>query len=174
MEKQVFKEVWLPLSDSFYRVAYSMLGTEADARDAVQDLYIRLWNARHNLDTVSSPLPYGIRVIRNICIDRIRLRSARGESQDVESVKENRLQELGIQAGADRVMIDREMLGILGRTMDSLPENQRKVMEMRFFRQLDYDEIVEKTGLSAINVRLLVNRARKTVIAAMKEYLYGN
>ena len=143
MEKQVFKEVWLPLSDSFYRVAYSMLGTEADARDAVQDLYIRLWNARHNLDTVSSPLPYGIRVIRNICIDRIRLRSARGESQDVESVKENRLQELGIQAGADRVMIDREMLGILGRTMDSLPENQRKVMEMRFFRQLDYDEIVE-------------------------------
>ena len=40
MEKQVFKEVWLPLSDSFYRVAYSMLGTEADARDAVQDLYI--------------------------------------------------------------------------------------------------------------------------------------
>ena len=174
MEKQVFKEVWLPLSDSFYRVAYSMLGTEADARDAVQDLYIRLWNARHNLDTVSSPLPYGIRVIRNICIDRIRLRSARGESQDVESVKENRLQELGIQAGADRVMIDREMLGILGRTMDSLPENQRKVMEMRFFRQLDYDEIVEKTGLSAIYVRVLVNRARKTVIAAMKEYLYGN
>lgn len=174
MEKQVFKEVWLPLSDSFYRVAYSMLGTEADARDAVQDLYIRLWNARHNLDTVSSPLPYGIRVIRNICIDRIRLRSARGESQDVESVKENRLQELGIQAGADRVMIDREMLGILGRTLDSLPENQRKVMEMRFFRQLDYDEIVEKTGLSAINVRVLVNRARKTVIAAMKEYLYGN
>ena len=174
MEKQVFKEVWLPLSDSFYRVAYSMLGTEADARDAVQDLYIRLWNARHNLDTVSSPLPYGIRVIRNICIDRIRLRSARGESQDVESVKENRLQELGIQAGADRVMIDREMLGILGRTMESLPENQRKVMEMRFFRQLDYDEIVEKTGLSAINVRVLVNRARKTVIAAMKEYLYGN
>ena len=87
MEKQVFKEVWLPLSDSFYRVAYTMLGTEADARDAVQDLYIRLWNARHNLDTVSSPLPYGIRVIRNICIDRIRLRSARGESQDVESVK---------------------------------------------------------------------------------------
>lgn len=174
MEKQVFKEVWLPLSDSFYRVAYSMLGTEADARDAVQDLYIRLWNARHNLDTVSSPLPYGIRVIRNICIDRIRLRNARGESQDVESVKENRLQELGIQAGADRVMIDREMLGILGRTLDSLPENQRKVMEMRFFRQLDYDEIVEKTGLSAINVRVLVNRARKTVIAAMKEYLYGN
>ena len=174
MEKQVFKVVWLPLSDSFYRVAYTMLGTEADARDAVQDLYIRLWNARHNLDTVSSPLPYGIRVIRNICIDRIRLRSARGESQDVESVKENRLQELGIQAGADRVMIDREMLGILGRTMDSLPENQRKVMEMRFFRQLDYDEIVEKTGLSAINVRVLVNRARKTVIAAMKEYLYGN
>ena len=47
-------------------------------------------------------------------------------------------------------------------------------MEIRFFRQLDYDEIVDKTGLSAINVRVLVNRARKTVIAAMKEYLYGN
>ena len=89
MEKQYFKDVWLPLSDSFYRMAYSMLGSEADARDAVQDLYIRLWNIRSHLGNVESPMAYGARVIRNICIDRLRARSVHGRDEDAELLAES-------------------------------------------------------------------------------------
>ena len=170
MEKQYFKDVWLPLSDSFYRMAYSMLGSEADARDAVQDLYIRLWNIRSHLGNVESPMAYGARVIRNICIDRLRARSVHGRDEDAELLAESAVPGAeGMEA--DRPVVGREMLRQLDRAMAALPENQRKVMEMKFFKDLSYAEIVKFTGLSAVNVRVLVNRARKSVMAAMKEYI---
>lgn len=169
MEKQEFKDVWLPLTDWFYRVAYSILESEQDAEDAVQDLYIRLWNQRHSLDTVQSPQAYGTRVIKNICLDR--LRSSGKRRTDVSSDSSDvKLSDSASAPSADRRMISREMLARLSEAMSRLPDNQRTVMEMKFFRQMDYDEIVRKTGISAINVRVLVSRARKTVVAAMKEY----
>ena len=81
MEREEFKRIWLPLDGSLYRVAFSILGSEADAKDAVQDLYLKLWNRRESLSEVDRPLGYGIRLIRNICIDRLRARNARGTGE---------------------------------------------------------------------------------------------
>ena len=55
--------------------------------------------------------------------------------------------------------------------MDDLPAAQRTVMEMRFFRQMSYDEITGRTGISPVNVRVLISRARKSVLKAMKEFI---
>ena len=70
--------------------------------------------------------------------------------------------------------MDREMLVRLSRAMDGLPETQRTVVEMRYFSQMSYSEISGRTGISAINVRVLVSRAKKTLRAAMKEFIDGN
>ena len=59
------------------------------------------------------------------------------------------------------------MLGNLKKALAELPENSRKVAELRFFEQLEYGEIVKRTGLSYINVRVLVNRARKKLSEAL-------
>ena len=49
MTSQAFHTVWLPLQERFYRMAYFMLENDADAKDAVQDLYLKLWNIRDKL-----------------------------------------------------------------------------------------------------------------------------
>ncbi len=165
MDRQEFKDVWLPHSDSFYRVAYSILGSESDACDAVQDLYIRLWNSRTELDGIKSPLAYGIRTVRNICIDILRTRNAHAAGSQDRSVEAGMSESL--VDGADNILIRKEMILRLKESVSRLPENQKKVFEMRFFRQMDYDEITALTGLSRINVRVLVNRARKAVLRAM-------
>ena len=46
MTHEEFKSVWLPLNATFYRTAWAVLGNEADAKDAVQELYVRLWNSK--------------------------------------------------------------------------------------------------------------------------------
>ncbi len=52
MTGEVFKSIYLPLSDGLYRVAYYILESRSDAEDAVQDLYIKLWESIDRLDKV--------------------------------------------------------------------------------------------------------------------------
>ena len=72
-----FSNIWIPLADRFYRVAYYLLESEEDAEDALQELYLKLWAARSGLSGVQNPPAYGISMLKNICIDRIRKRMVR-------------------------------------------------------------------------------------------------
>lgn len=171
MERERFKAVWLPLGGGFYRVAFSILGSEADARDAVQDLFVRLWNIRDRLDSVRSPEAYGIRLVKNICIDRLRSREVKGLAEDISAVREERIASWKEVASADSMVIGKEAADALEKSLSKLPENQRTVMRMRFFQQLDYGDIARRTGLSMVNVRVLVARARRTVLEDMKDFL---
>ncbi len=151
-----FRDIWIPLAGRFYRVAYCMLESEADAEDAVQELYMKLWTGRERLGNVRNYVAYGILVLKNICIDRIRRRSAaRTEPMDsAQSPKE---------APPDRRMAEKETLKLLLHEMEKLPENQAKVLRMRAIDGLEYEEISQRTGLSEGNIRVLVSKARKTL-----------
>lgn len=162
MTHEQFKTVWLPLSPAFVGLASRLLGSESDARDAVQDLYVRLWNARDRLDGVESPQAYGLTMTRNICLDRLRERNAhRGES--LEGIE-------GLTGGdnADRRMIGRQDAEMLRSAMRKMPPQQAELIRLRYFRELDYAEIATKTGLSPVNVRVTLMRARRTLKKLMR------
>ena len=72
MTEAGFHTLWIPLQERFYRVAYYILEDRADALDAVQDLYMKLWKIRDSLDLVRNPGAFGALLMRNLCIDRIR------------------------------------------------------------------------------------------------------
>lgn len=168
MDKQEFKDIWLPLSDGFFRVAYSILRSEQDSRDMLQDLYIRLWNMRDSLEHVRFPSAYGTRILRNMCIDRIR---DAGRDKEGGPVLESAFMDGQSAPPADRMVMNREMIRCLSRAVAALPAMQKTVVEMRFFRQMPYSEIVRQTGMSAISARVLVSRARKSLQSAMKEFI---
>lgn len=157
MEKEEFKEVWLPLSDSLYRAAFHMLKSESDAKDAVQDLFIRLWNSRSALDKVKSPSAYGMAILRNICIDRLRKSQA---EQAKGMVPGDTAAEIASDENAEKAIVSRERLHALETGISRLPQAQKEVFIMKFYRQMSYDEISAATGLSYINVRVMINRAR--------------
>ena len=83
-----FHTVWIPLQEHFYRVAYYILEDRADALDAVQDLYMKLWKIRDSLDLVRNPGAYGALLMRNLCIDRIRRALRRNFSLRAASASE--------------------------------------------------------------------------------------
>lgn len=163
MTQEQFKRIWIPLNPGFYKVAYHFLESEEDAEDAVQDLYIRLWNSKDSLDRISNPRAYGLTLIKNICIDRLRKRS----SYKNEELTQESITGLFSPPGDHRT-IGREEITRLRKAMEHLPQMQRKVMEYRFFKDMDFNEIAEKTGLSYINARVMITRARATLKKLMK------
>ena len=151
MTEAGFHTVWIPLQDRFYRVAYYLLEDRADALDAVQDLYMKLWRMRESLDLVRNPGAYGALLMRNLCIDRIRRLAPAGELPE----------DLPGQEPPDEALEAQETLGILMQAMERLPDSQRNLAKLHLLQGLSYDEIAAQTGLSPLNIRVQVSLARK-------------
>lgn len=149
-------EIWLPLSDRFYRVAYHILESEEDAEDAVQELYLKLIKTPDKISSIQEPAAFGITILRNICIDIIRRR----EKRRSEELHEYMIADI---SGPDKVADDKDKLRILIHEIDRLPQKQSTVLRMRTIEGLEYDEISRRTGLSQINIRVLISIARKTL-----------
>lgn len=143
-------------AELFYRVAFHLLESREEAEDAVQELYLKLYESKHRLMAVSEPLAYGISVLRNICIDRIRRRTVR----KAEPVDERIPLE---EAPPDSRAVSKDLLESLMTEIDKLPDRQAVVLKMKAVEGLDYKEIAETTGLSQVHVRVLVSTARKTL-----------
>lgn len=170
MEREDFKRVWLPLSGNFYRAAYLVLGSEQEAKDILQDLYVKLWNIRSSLENIDSPLAYGTRIIRNMALDKVRSASYRTRKVSVVAMEELPLSDTPFQGSAEHGMIEKEMVLKLKQTIAGMQEPQRSVVQMRLFKDMDYAEIARKTGLSQINVRVIVSRGKKMIARALSEY----
>ena len=156
-----FSEIWIPLSDRFYRVAYYLLESEADAEDAVQELYLKLWAARSSLEGIQNPAAYGILLLKNICIDRIRKRTIRkAEPLDKAPMPED--------AGAEDREEMKDTLRHLMQEMEKLPEKQRDVLRMKTIEGLEYEELSRRTGISQVYVRVLIAKARKTLKSKLR------
>lgn len=166
MDSEEFKNTWLQYSGRFYRTAFFLLESAEDATDAVQDLYLKLWDNRDYLHDVKNPQAYGTTILRNLCMDRIR-HSHVSETQDIDSVPEGRIP---AQAETpERKMMTKETLGKLESLIEKLPDRQRNVLKLNAYDHLGYDEISERTGLSGIYVRVLISTARKSLRKQMKE-----
>ena len=151
-----FNNIWIPLADRFYRVAYYLLESEEDAEDAVQELYLKLWAARSGLSGVQNPSAYGISMLKNICIDRIRKRMVR-KSEPLD--KGPHPEDTHTESRTDI----KDALRYLLQEMEKLPDKQRVVLRMRAVEGLEYEDIARRTGLSEVYIRVLVTMARKTL-----------
>lgn len=148
-----FQDEWLSLAGDFYRVAFYILEEEAEAEDAVQELFLKLWSGRDALDGIRNPKGYGIRVLRNLCLDRIR-RSRRMETPAV-------LPEPEWPGRQDEAVDQRERLAKVLDAVKSLPDRQREVLTLRTLDGLSYEEIAERTGMNPLTLRVLLSQARR-------------
>lgn len=155
MTARQFSDIYTPLSDSLYRVAYYLLESRSDAEDAVQDLYVKLWNSRDTLDAVHNPGAYCITLMRNLCIDRIRKASRRPNAELKDDVQADEY--------ADDSAIYKEQLLRIREAMERLPKTQRDVLEMKVLQDMSYEEIQEKTGLGYTSLRVILSNARKAI-----------
>lgn len=156
MTAKEFTDTYLPLSESLYRVAYRLLGTQEDAEDAVQDLYLKLWAGKGSLDSVHNPKAYCISVLRNICIDRIRRENGHRTEGGIE-------EEVGTQNDTYDRIEQREKLEEVARLSAKLSPNQKTLLRMRVFEDLSYDEMAKRTGMSKLTMRVLLSQAKSKI-----------
>lgn len=155
MTESRFHKDYLTLAETLYRIAYYMLESEAEAQDAVQEVYLKLWESRTALDGVRKPKAYCIRMLKNICMDRIRragLLCYPKQLPEVETV-----------APEDDTIDGKTRLNKVLEAIKALPERQRQVLILRTMENLSYEEIFERTGINYLTCRVLLSQARAKI-----------
>ncbi len=154
MDTLQFHTQILSLSDKLFRMAKSILRSEDAARDAVQDLNMKLWEKRVALDKVENIHAFTMRSMRNLCLDTIKQTKDIDElPPDAEYVELNPHQQVEQKDMADRV---RKMI-------DNLPELQRTIIRMRDVEGMEMGEIAFVTSLSENAVSVNLSRARQKI-----------
>ena len=153
MTSERFQNEWLSLAGDFYRVAFYILEDAAEAEDAVQELFLKLWSGRDALDGIRSRKGYGLQVLRNLCLDRIR-RSRKMETPAV-------LPEPEWPGRQDEAVDEKQRLAKVLDAIKSLPDRQREVLTLRTLDGLSYEEISRRTGISQLTLRVLLSQARR-------------
>ena len=152
MTESAFNRDYLPLAPTLYRIAFYILEDQSEAEDAVQELYLKLWESGGALDHISNPKAYCIRVLRNLCLDRIR------RAVHLEVPRE--LPDEDFAPAPDDIIDARTRLENVLEAVKSLPERQRKVLVLRTVDGLSYEEIAAQTGINYLTCRVLLSQAR--------------
>ena len=155
MNTDRFKKIFLPFYKKMYRIAYRFLENQADAEDRVQETYIKLWQKRHELESLINPESFAITLLKNNCLDFLR------------KVRPDLLQLHEIQLSTPDTFAEqienREQLEYIQRIMNQLPKQQKQVVKLKIWDNLSDEEIEQRTGLKKGNIKVIVSRARKTI-----------
>ena len=143
----------------------------ADAEEAVQDAWISAHRAIGKFEGRSQLRTWLTRIVINQA--RMMLRKQGREIQfdptDDSDPLAHRFREGGHWeqgpqqwdlGGPDSLLTRDELRHCMAKCLDSMPENQRLVLELRDMQGMDFDAICNMLDISASNVRVLLHRAR--------------
>ena len=158
MDVDSFKRLFLPLHPKLFRIAYALVENKADAEDILQDAYYKLWSRREELANVLNPEAFCVTLVKNLCLDYLRSPRANRHDEDVaEAVT------LSTDSSPDKELEMQDKVEHIRYLISRLPENQRQVIRLRGIDDCSMDEIEQITGLNAVNIRVLLSRARKII-----------
>lgn len=148
-------------------LAERILGDETEAEDAVQDVFMRLWEQRDKLDGVINVKSYVLQSTRLRCIDIIRSKGHSKEftTSDVDAT--SNLPDLTEEI-SEEVELTEQRSAMLHSMLDDLPEKQRQLLRMRYLEEKEIAEIEKALKMTSSNIYTTISRAIQTLKTKLK------
>lgn len=167
MTSEEFKIQILPYASKLYPMLKRMLNNEAETQDAVQDLMLKLWAKRNELEQIDNRGGYIVSMARNYCLDLIKKK----KPLYLDDENQHKLINLTTE---DTCQEDTERLEHVRNAIEMLPEKYRQIIQYRDIDGLEFTEINELTGIEIPTIRVILSRARLSVKNEVKKiYSYG-
>lgn len=166
MKQKEFLNTILPCKNTLYRLAKRLLVSSDEAEDAVQEVFLKLWKGRDKIDNYRSPEAFAITMTKNYCLDRLKSKQA----SNLKIVHSNYKNSENIE----RTIEGNEGVELVTKIMETLPEKQKIIMQLRDIEQFEFAEISQMLEINETAIRVALSRARKVVREQLiKQYNYG-
>lgn len=149
------------------RLATGMLGNMDDARDALQDSFVKAYEALHRFDLRRPFGPWFFQILRNHCRDMLRSRQARFK---MEALDENlELRPADAENGPERVRQRSAARELLWHALERIGDEHREILVLKELQGLRYNEIAQILDIPEGTVASRLFHARR----ALKDALEG-
>lgn len=149
------------------RLATAMMGNVEDARDALQDAFVKAYEALHRFDLRRPFGPWFFQILRNQCRDMLRSRQARFRKEALDERLEMRPADP--EAGPERSRQRTAAREVVWRALEKIGEEHREVLVLKELQGFRYGEIAEILDIPEGTVASRLFHARKALHEALVE-----
>jgi RNA polymerase sigma-70 factor (ECF subfamily) len=158
-DQAAFAELYDRFSGSLFALARRILNDEQEARDALQDGFLYLWDKAATYDPVKSKaFTWAVMVFRHKSIDRLRSLRRRQRLNDAATEEMLPLHEMAVTERADHAADRADRAALVRKALASLPEAQRRSIESAFLKGLTHHELAEQFGEPLGTVKTNIRR----------------
>lgn len=161
-----FEQLVRSYEKKVYATAYRYMGSEQDALDVSQDVFIRVFRFIKSFNEESSFSTWIYRITVNVCKDYIKKRQQRSElplevvmGEDEDDIFVNEISDSTYDPAEvfERAELSRE----IRKGIEELPDNYREIIIMRDLSDLSYEEIADALSIEIGTVKSRLARARE-------------
>ena len=143
------------------------------AEDIVSEALIRFWETTKK-ETVEHPMSLHLAILKNGALNYLKHQTVKDSA--TESISSKMIRDLNyrittLQACDPEEIYSSEITGIVEKTLQSLPEQTRRIFEMSRYESIPVKEIAQELSLSTKSVEYHITKALKLLRVALKEYL---
>jgi RNA polymerase sigma-70 factor (ECF subfamily) len=160
-DKKAYAELVERHKDKAMTLALKMLKNRENAEEALQDAFVRVFNALPKFEWKSSFSTWFYRIVYNVCASelakqhephQVSIQEDNEDEQTIELVSEDAPPDISLESS--------ELNAIILQEIDKLPDAYGPTFALFFVQDMSYDEIVEVTGLPLGTVKARLFRAR--------------
>jgi len=141
-----------------------LIKSREDIEELLQELFLRVWKNRDNLDP-ERYLAYLYKIAENLVYDRLR-KAAREKRLSVDYFAHIIEAYSHIEEG----IFDKELLAVLQRGIQQLPEQRRRVFELCKIEGKSYEEVSQLLSISVATVNSHITNANASIKAYFKQH----
>ncbi len=167
--EEAFNQLVMRHRKALYHTAIGLLGSADDAEDVCQDAFVKAYESLGSFRASSTFYTWIYRICINLCLNRLRARKVR-------SFLRLDQEELALPAveTADLPTEQAEFLDKARHAIAKLPDKQRAVFILRYFRELPHAEIAEIMDRDVGTIKANYHQAIKKLQLSLGGYVRGD
>lgn len=167
-----FEQIMIHSEQRVMAMTWRMLGNEADARDASQEVFLRVYKYLRSFRQDEDFFAWLYRITVNVCRD---IQNKRRHTDGFVSLSDNAEQEAfavaSNQDDAEETVIQTQQRELITRAMATLPYKERASIVLRDVEGLSTEEVARIMKSSATTVRSQISSARRKIRIYCQQHL---
>lgn len=169
MSTEQFKKDILPFQNKLYRYALSIVFDVELAKDIVQEVFLKVWTKREELQKIKNKEAWCVRITRNLALDK--LKAANRKNVDLGYAANHFVGDANPAIQTE----ENDLIAAIYEAMKDLSLQQKEIFRLRDLLGYTNKEIKELMDLKDSQVKVNLFRARQKIKAKLGKLMnYGS